>query len=247
MVIVANSTKIKLVSGIIIFLVIFYIGYLSLVPKSAVIFTDNMMSSVISNKIKNLILLEDVKNLSANKLANGLSSDYKFIKSINISFQASKEALIWVEMQDPVLIVNGNWVLVDNAHILDKDIFKESVLEKLPNVKVKDLNMLDNLDINSLLVCFKNNIKFLKYYKFKWCSKNFIILNPVDLDNLFIVVDFQKLKYSNLSINNLLNQAKEIYKQRGEGKRIKIDLRFKDQIIFSHLRGVEYEELFKIE
>lgn len=220
---------------------IFILVYFLLIPKYMKVYIDSKLSNDISLKIQNLAFKQNIKKLNAKELYKLLNQEFDYISKVDINFLANRNAVVKILTEKPILLLNNNFILTDKAKVIAKDIFKEKNIFGLNKVYIEKL---ENFRTQENFDCLKKlSQNFFDDYIIKWIDKNNIILVNKKYNNLIIAITSQNIDKS------IINKAKKLYKklskEKGKDKKVKMDLRFNDRIIFSHLRGVEYEKVFK--
>lgn len=231
-----NYIKFLFVIPLFSFVILSYLIYYLLIPKSINVNFDNIISQNLKEIIKNKIFDIKINLLSSKDIYKNLKEDFNALEYVSISYQSSSVAQLDIKFDEPIFEIlsydkKQNFILTKNGFISKKNHFEFNNINNLKKIYIKSTDF--NLDLNS--ADFKDLIlkleqRILDNYEIIWVSKTEIILKYIFDSNLIIIAHPESIKNNNLLklSHEIFQNKKEIYKTG-----VKLDIRLIDRIICS--------------
>lgn len=202
-------------------------------PSSCKVWCDSALADTIQNRISQLITLPTITDKNVSELYRVLRKEFPIIQSVAVRYSASGNADIYVEAHRIVIrlkVDSCEYGMAHNGEVIPLDLFHELYWQDMPIIEVESQSETQYKALHKIAFLLQ---KLFLDYRITWHSESCIVLNYRH-EAITIVADIYNVQQSSkFSYVHAIYQSKrEMYKVG-----MKADIRFKDCVICSSLRG----------
>ncbi len=210
------------------------LSYTQLLPTSVtpthhfVCIIDSLITDQTEQNIINYIEQIPKKELiSFCKLAEKIEKQFPFIQETIIEKIAPNTITVTCNVQQPFGIINDEFIMTEQGHLYNKNIFLSLITEQLPRIILPSLET----DIIKSVLTIINTIDpiILSKFTLSWTSHTQIYLYEKEHGQFSIV--FKKNQLVDKKLFNHCMQIKQKLQSTMNKKNYVADIRFKDQIV----------------
>lgn len=214
------------------------IGYAYMRTSYNTFFTivgDLLLDSKTVVGMENYINAIPCKKFHAGSIRNILNAKFGLIRDLSLEHKASGKTYVSVQSNIPIFIINKSYIISLKGSLALAEYYSSTALASIPALYMVNLADVGESEFLDFLIAFKEARSLLEGYSFVWIDGQEVLIKHKEYEGI-IIAHAQALK----------DRSKIIVAQKLLQKGYKkIDIRFNNQIVCSHLRGVNYEKLWK--
>ncbi len=211
------------------------------------------VDTLINDDYKKVVqkVVESYKRItfSKNDLLKAVSSTFPFIRnsSLTVAGYHKKKYTIKIVVHTPLVVVNNQYLLLDNGILVSKDIFKPDIQTLLPLITVADLIQNKSEFCKKYPLFKKNNLGFFdKDFLVEWFNETTILINKKQ-SHLFTYKIAYDTSFNDSFLRIIENVQEKLITVQQNNLKYKnnewlLDMRFENRVIALIKKGGIYEK-----